>query len=49
MALKVSLSVSVPHEMVDQIDQQKGDSQSRSEYIRGLVRDDAGDNDEEEA
>jgi Arc/MetJ-type ribon-helix-helix transcriptional regulator len=46
MALKVSLSVSVPHEMVDQIDDQKGDQQSRSEYIRGLVRADADDQEE---
>lgn len=39
MALKVSLSVSVSPEMVDTIDEQKGEK-SRSEYIRDLVRDD---------
>jgi Arc/MetJ-type ribon-helix-helix transcriptional regulator len=48
MALKVSLSVSVPHEMVDQMDRQKREDESRSAYVRRLVRDDADDNDREE-
>lgn len=49
MALKVSLSVSVPHEMVDQMDDQKRPDESRSAYVRRLVNEDADDNDEEES
>jgi Arc/MetJ-type ribon-helix-helix transcriptional regulator len=46
MALKTSVSFSMTPEMVETIDDQRGDK-SRSQYVRELIREDADDDKEE--
>lgn len=49
MGLNVTMSISVPPEMIDDVDEQKHVTESRSEYVRRLIREDDGNHDPGEA